>query len=94
MNIIISNKFSNQLKSLNIEVIKEMTGEFTADQIASTMDNIFYDHVIFDISALKDNTNIENIQKLSATFDMSKVILLLDDNKYFLTQEFISSIIS
>ena len=94
MNIIISNKFSDQLKTLNIEVIKEMNGEFTADQIASTMDNIYYDHIIFDISALKDNTNIENLQKLSATFDMSKVILLLDDNKFFLTQEFISSIIS
>ena len=94
MNIIISNKFSDQLKTLNIEIIKEMNGEFTADQIATTMENIYYDHIIFDITALKDNTKIENIQKLSATFDMSKVILLLDDNKYFLTQEFISSIIS
>ena len=94
MNIIISNKFSNQLKSLNIEIIKEMNGEFTADQIVATLDNIFYDHIIFDITALKDNMKIENIQKLSAVFDMSKVILLLDDNNYFLTQEFISSIIS
>ena len=93
MNIIISNRFSNQLKSLNIDVIKELNGEFDADQIAATMSNIYYDHIIFDITALKNNTNIENIQKLSATFDMSKVILLLDDNKQFLTQEFISSII-
>ena len=94
MNIIISNRFSNQLKNLNIDVIKELNGEYDADQIASTMSNIYYDHIIFDITALKDNTNIENIQKLSATFDMSKVILFLDDNKQFLTQEFISSIIS
>ena len=94
MNIIISNRFSNQLKSLNIDVIKELNGVYDADQITATMSNIYYDHIIFDITALKDNTNIENIQKLSATFDMSKVILLLDDNKQFLTQEFISSIIS
>ena len=94
MNIIISNRFSSQLKTLNIDVIKEINGVYDADQITSNLANIYYDHIIFDITALKDNTNIENIQKLSASFDMSKVILLLDDNKYFLTQEFISSIIS
>ena len=33
MNIIISNRFSNQLKSLNIDVIKELNGEYEADFI-------------------------------------------------------------
>ena len=94
MNIIISNKFASLFKSLNIEVIKEINGVYTADDIIRQLDNIFYDRVIFDISALKDNTDFSNIQKLSAVLDMSKVILVIDDTRVFSTQEFISRIIS
>lgn len=94
MNIIISNRFSSIIKTLNIDVIKELNGQFEADEITKQLENIYYDHIIMDISALKNNTDISSIQKLSAAFDMSKVILLIDDTKYFSTQEFISSIIS
>jgi len=94
MNIIISNKFGGFLKTLNIEVIKELNGVYSADDIIRQLDNIYYDKVIFDISALKDNMDFANIQKLSTVLDMSKVILVIDNTKYFSTQEFISKIIS
>lgn len=94
MNIIISNRFSSLLKGLNIEVIKELNGEFEVDDIINQLTNIYYDRLIIDISAIKNNQDIATIQKLSGSFDMSKVILLLDETRYFSTQEFISSIIS
>lgn len=94
MNIIISNRFSNLLKGLNIEVIKELNGEFEVDDIINQLSNLYYDRLIIDISAIKNNQDITSIQKLSGAFDMSKVILLLDETKYFSTQEFISAIIS
>ena len=94
MNIIISNKFGGYLKTLNIEVIKELNGVYSADDIIRQLENIYYDKVIFDISALKDNMDFANIQKLSTVLDMSKVILVIDNTKYFSTQEFVSKIIS
>lgn len=94
MNIIVSNKYSDLLKSLNIEVIKEVNGVHSADEIGRQLENIYYDRLIFDISALKDNLNIASFQRLSAVLDMSKVILLIDDTRYFSTKEFISQIIS
>lgn len=94
MNIIIANKFREQLKTINVEVIKELFGQFDASEITSTLENIYFEHIIIDITAIKNNDDITNLQKLSASFDMSKVILLLDNDSRFLTQKFISSIIS
>ena len=37
--------------------------------------------MILDITAIKDYKNIANIQKLSVSLDMDKVILLLDESK-------------
>lgn len=94
MNIIIANKYREQLKTLNIEVIKELIGQFDASDITDSLESIYFEHIIIDITAIKNNDDITNLQKLSASFDMSKVILLLDNDSRFLTQKFISSIIS
>ena len=94
MNIIIANKYREQLKTLNIDVIKELDGQFDALDITKSLENIYFEHIIIDITAIKNNDDITNLQKLSASFDMAKVILLLDNDSRFLTQRFISSIIS
>ena len=70
MNVIIANKNQMLLENLGIDVIKEMNGEFDVDEIISTFQNFFYQRMILDITALKDYTNIVNLQKLSMALDM------------------------
>lgn len=94
MNVIITNRFRDILKDLNIEIIKSMEGEFEVKEIIDTFSNFYFERMILDITALKDYKNVDNLQKLSISLDMSKVILLLDDDPEFESNTFLSKIIS
>ena len=78
MNVIVSNKNEGLLNSLDIDVIKTINGEFEADEIIQTFSNFFFNRMFLDITAIKDYTNVANIQKLSMSLDIEKVIFLLD----------------
>lgn len=94
MNVIVSNKYQSMLETLDIDVIKSINGEFDADEIISTFQNFFFQRMILDITAIKDYRDVKNIQKISISLDMSKVILLLDDSVECNSNEFLSKIIS
>ncbi len=94
MNVIISNKNSEILNKLDIEVIKRMDGEYEIDEIIETFQNFFFNKMIIDITAIKNYQDISVIQKLSMSFDMNKVILLLDPSSNQATPEYISKLIS
>ena len=78
MNVIISNKYQSMLATLDIDVIKSLNGVFSVDEIISHFQNFFFQRMILDITAIKDYKDLTNLQKLSMSIDMDKVILLLD----------------
>lgn len=80
MNVVISNKYKSLLDSLNIEVMKNLNGEFEAEDIISQFQNFFFQRMILDITAIKNYKDIQTLQKLSLALDMDKVIILLDDS--------------
>lgn len=80
MNVIVSNKNQNLLNSLDVDIIKSINGTFSADEIIATFSNFFFNKMFLDITALKDYSDIANIQKLSMGLEMDKVIFLLDNN--------------
>lgn len=94
MNVIVSNKNQQLLSNLGIDIIKEMNGEFSVDDIIATFQNFFYQRMILDITAIKNYTNIENLQKLSISLNMEKVILLLDGTDATSNPDFISNLVS
>lgn len=94
MNVIISGKNKEILDKLDIEVIKRIDGEYSVDEIIDIFQNLFYNKMIIDITAIKDYQDIRNIQKLSISFDMNKVIMLLDPNSNMATPEYLSKLIS
>ena len=94
MNVIISNKNSALLENLGIDVIKEMHGEFSVDEIISTFQNFFYQRMILDITAIKNYTDITNLQKLSMSLNTEKLILLLDGTDQTSNSAFISNLVS
>ena len=93
MNVIVSNKNRNLLNSLDVDVIKSINGEFTADEIIGTFSNFFFNRMFLDITALKDYMDVANIQKLSMSLEMEKVILLLDNN-LMSNKQYLSKLIS
>ncbi len=94
MNVIVSNKYQSMLENLGIDIIKNLNGEFDVDEIISTFKNFFYQRMILDITAIKDYKDIRNLQKLSISLDMDKVILLLDDSDESTSPAYISKLIS
>ena len=94
MNVIIANKNQNLLENLGIDIIKEMYGEFDAEEIIATFQNFFYQRMILDITAIKNYTNIENLQKLSMSLSMDKIILLLDGSEQTSNPVFLSKLVS
>lgn len=94
MNVIISNKYQSMLESLDIDVIKSLNGEFEADDIIKSFENFYFQRMVLDITAIKGYKNIKNIQKLSISLDMNKVILLLDDSVESTSTEYLSKLIS
>lgn len=94
MNVIISNKYTEELQKLNIDIIKSLEGEFTVEEIISTFKNFFYQRLIIDITAIKDHKKISNLQKLSISLDMDKTILLLDDSPESSQSAYLSDLVS
>ena len=94
MNVIIANKYKDMLMGLNIEVIKSMEGVFEVDEIIDTFSNFYFDRMILDITAIKNYTELDNLQKLSINLDISRVILVLDDSPQSESQEYLSKLIS
>ena len=94
MNVIVSNKNQLLLENLGIDIIKEMNGEFEVDEIIATFQNFFYQRMILDITAIKNYTDIVNLQKLSISLDMQKLILLLDGTEETSNPNFLSNLVS
>ena len=70
MNVIIANKYQTMLQSLNIDVIKVLTGEFEVDDIISSFQNFYFQRMIIDVTAIKNYRDIRVIQKLSISLYM------------------------
>ena len=94
MNVIVSNKYQAMLSTLDIDVIKSINGEFTPGELANQFNNFFYNKLILDITAIKDYKQIAVIQELSVSFDMNKVIILLDDSEEANAPMYLSQLVS
>lgn len=93
MNAIVANKYQQDLDSLGFDVIKSIYGEFDVDYIISTFKDFYFKKMFLDITAIKDNQNIKNLQKLAISLDMNKVILFLGEDG-FNSPSFYSNLIS
>lgn len=94
MNVIVANKYQSMLETLDIEIIKSVQGEYNVDEIISMFKNFFFQRMILDITAIKNYKDIKNLQKLSISLDMDKVILLLDDSPESSSADYLSKLIS
>ena len=94
MNVLITNQQEALLSGLSVEIIKTLRGEYDAEEIIGTFSNFFFGRMILDLTAIKDYSNITNIQKLSIGLPVEKIILLLPANGQYSTNVYLSKLIS
>ncbi len=94
MNVIISNERQAELANLDIEIIKSIHGVFDVDELIQMFSNFFFGRMILDLTALKNYQDVRNLQKLSMSLDVEKIIILLPDTPECLAPQFLSKLIS
>lgn len=77
MNIVVVNKYKNLINSANIEILKELNGQFKVSEIANSFNSIFYKKLIIDATALINFPKEEVLRELVSRFDTERLILLL-----------------
>lgn len=91
MNVIVLNE-RKELNNLNIDIIKNVDGIYSVEELIGMFTNFFFNKMILDITAIKDYTDYSNLKKLFQSVDGNKVIVYLNDISN--TKEFISDLIT
>ncbi len=94
MNVIVANQQREVLSGLDIDIIKNVTGEYDADELVSMFRNFFFGRMILDVTAIKEYQNIANLQKIATNLDAEKIILLLPNIPEMSSSSYLSKIIS
>ena len=94
MNVIVSNVNASKFNNLDIDVIKSISGEFTADEIVQSFSNFFFNRMFLDITAIQNYLDVNTLKKISVGLDVSKIILLLTDDVVINSDSYISNLVS
>lgn len=94
MNVIVGNLNNSKFLNLDVDIIKSINGEFSADEIVQTFSNFFFNRMFLDITAVENYKDISNLKKISVGLDVSKIILLLSDDLNINLDDYISNLIS
>ena len=93
MNVIVSNKQSDVLFNLDLDVIKNVTGEYTANEIVEMFKNLFFDKLILDVTALKNYEDSNSYTFFKDNFDLNKIILFLPQDSTVCSPSFLSNFV-
>ena len=94
MNILITNNLEKELSSLDIDIIKHISGTYSTKEIVDMFKNFFYNKMILDITAIDGNNDIRNFQTLAEGLETDKLILYLPDKSDFCKTNFLSNLVS
>jgi predicted RNA-binding protein with EMAP domain len=94
MNVIVANKqHSSLMNSLDIDIIKSLSGEYESSEIVDMFKSFFYSRMILDVTALKNNDSLDSYSTLIKGLDINKIIFLLPAGSSLCTPSFLSKLI-
>lgn len=97
MNVVIANKYKENIKTLGIEIVGRLEGTYSADDIIQAFNNFYFEKLILDVTSINNyndpNNLIINLKKLFTFFDSNKTILLLDNIPVLNNSMFLSKIV-
>ncbi len=93
MNVIVANEQQNLLSTLDIDIIKSISGTYEANEIVEMFKNFFYSKMILDVTAIKNYEDVQSFQTIATGLDAEKIIFLLPEGSRICTSNFLSKII-
>jgi len=93
MNIVIKNQNARILDSLNIEIIKTLTGEFSIEEVGQQLINMYFKKVIVDITAVRNYYDINSVVTFLRGFEPDNVIVLLNDSEAINSHSFLAKLV-
>lgn len=93
MNVVVTNEKQNDLLSLDVDIIKTLTGVYSVKEIVDTFKSFFYSKMILDVTAIKEFKDIDTYELLSKELGADKLVLLLPEGSSLCTPNFLSHLI-
>ena len=93
MNVIVSNEQQATLVNLDVDIIKNISGQYSANEIVEMFKNFFYSKMILDVTALKSYTELKTYEELKNGLDVEKIIFYLPDGSSLCTSSFLAQLI-
>ena len=93
MNVIVADQKLSELSALDIDLLKSVNGVYPAEEIIAMFKDFFFNKMILDITAIKDYSNISNIEKISNELDPSKIIFYLPNDPIVTSKEFLYKLV-
>lgn len=94
MNVLVLNEQQNQLQSIEVDIIKSVTGKFEASEIVNMFKDFFFNKMILDVTALKDYENPTTYKTIVDGINPDKVIFYLPEGSELCTSGFLSRLIN
>ncbi len=93
MNVVVSNEQQATLANLDVDIIKNISGQYSASEIVEMFKNFFYSKMILDVTALKSYTELKTYEELKTGLDVEKIIFFLPDGSSLCTSNFLAHLI-
>lgn len=94
MNVIVTNEQQQKLAVLDVDIIKNIQGSYTAFEIVEMFKDFFYEKMILDVTSVKDYNNIQSYQVLAKGLGPDKLILFLPDGTSLCTPQFLAQLVT
>lgn len=94
MNVIIANEQQSQIATLDIDVIKSITGVYGANEIVEMFKNFFYSKMVLDVTAIKGYTDVKMFKILADGLDPDKTIFFIPEGNSICTPNFLAQLVT
>ena len=94
MNVLVLNEQQNQLQSIEVDIIKSVTGKFEASEIVNMFKDFFFNKMILDVTALNHYEDPTTYKNIVDGINPDKVIFYLPEGSELCTSGFLSRLIN
>lgn len=94
MNVIVTNEQQQKLAVLDVDIIKNIQGSYTAFEIVEMFKDFFCEKIILDATAIKDYNNIQSYQILARGLGPEKLVLFLPEGTNLCTPQFLAPLVT
>lgn len=94
MNVIVTNEQQGKMANLDVDIIKSITGSYSANELVEMFKNFFYSKMVLDVTAIKDYNNILMYKALADGLDAEKIIFFIPEGSSLCTPNFLAKLVT